>query len=398
MDDPRLRVAQLDDANSVAPDVIVLDGINGVRAEASARAVPNEAWDRIARGDAKLVLDASGEGQAHSPARTDGLHDFLRSRGVDLVHVAYVNQDRGYAAQYGAYCDALGLGRQRMAVWVHDRYIQTTFAPFRGAGEAHFEARLKRYASARRARPRRFICLNNMMRPARTLFLLRLLQQGLWDQGFISMGRIGDHDESASAKLEFISLLRSSRGFGVLAEELLPFLDELMARGPAYIGVDTSASENDQRRATIQATAFKECSESWFTVVTETQFDERLRRITEKPFKPLLNFHPFIVLGSVSSLQLIRAYGFDTYPGVFDEHYDDVPDRRTRFDMVFDQVSRLCRMDDADIALLDELASETAVFNAWWGLVELPNLFRSHIDASLIDRLISLWRPEGSEG
>ena len=27
------------------------------------------------------------------------------------------------------------------------------------------------------------------------------------------------------------------------------------------------------------------------------------------------------------------------------------------------------------------------MFNAYWGLIELPRLFRSHIDAALVDRL-----------
>jgi hypothetical protein len=34
------------------------------------------------------------------------------------------------------------------------------------------------------------------------------------------------------------------------------------------------------------------------------------------------------------------------------------------------------------------------VFNAWWGLVELPKLFRSHIDAGLVDQFVALCSPD----
>lgn len=121
----------------------------------------------------------------------------------------------------------------------------------------------------------------------------------------------------------------------------------------------------------------------------ETDVSNRLHRITEKPFKPLLCFHPLIVLGSCDSLRLIREYGFETFPGVFDESYDQEADLRTRFEMVFGQVERLCRMDEAELARLSEAAAEAVVFNAFWGLTRLPALFRDRIDTALVDRLIA---------
>ncbi len=125
-------------------------------------------------------------------------------------------------------------------------------------------------------------------------------------------------------------------------------------------------------------------------MVTETDFSDRLHRITEKPFKPLLCLHPFIVLGSRGSLRLIRDYGFKTFPSLFDEGYDEERDPLARFEAVYEQVGRLCRMDEAELARASDDAAEAMVFNAWWGLAELPALFRERIDAVLVDRLIGL--------
>ena len=103
-------------------------------------------------------------------------------------------------------------------------------------------------------------------------------------------------------------------------------------------------------------------------------------------------FHPFIVLGAVGSLQLIREYGFRTFPASFDESYDVETDLRARFEMVYQQVARLCAVDEAELARRMEEASEAVVFNAWWGLTQLPRLFRERIDAPLVDWLIGFVR------
>jgi hypothetical protein len=394
--DPRLSISTLAEAGPDAPDVLVLNANSLKRLRQSVAAVPDTIWRHVRASQARLVLDASGEGFLHDPVRTVAVHEVLRAMDVDPGRAAFVTQDRAYGADYGDWCDAQGLGDRRMAVWIYDRFIQMAFAPFHETGEAQFEQRLARSARAGRARSRRYVCFNNLMRPVRIAFLLRLLEQGLWDKGFVSMGPIGRAGQGRISKEAFLSSMGSwdregapSEKILALLDELYPFLDELLAREPGPIGVDTSKSENQQWEARIRASEIQECADSWFTIATETDFYDRLHRITEKPFKPLVNFHPLIVLGSVGSLRLIRAYGFDTFPGVFDERYDEEPDPRARFDMVFDEAARLCRMDETEIGSLDEAAAPVLVFNAWWGLVELPKLFRSRIGAALVDRLMS---------
>jgi hypothetical protein len=388
--DPRVRISPVSESGSAAPDVLVLDGINATRAEDSARSVSPELWARIARGEARLVLDGSSEGGRHKASASTMFHDLLRSRGVDPVLAAHVTQDRGYPADYAAWCRANGVERP-MSVWIFDRYVQQTFAAFHDGGESAFAIRLKRSGWVKGGRTRRFVCLNKVMRPIRLLFLLRLMQEGLWNHGFISTGPVGPTD-----RRDLLRMLRSTPGFGPLEAPLSPLLDELAGREPISLGVDVSAGDAVQRRAMIDASELKEYTRSWFTIVTETDFDDRPCRITEKPLKPLLNFHPFILLGSPGSLRFLKAYGFDTYPEVFDERYDDELDRRTRFDMAFNQVARLCRMDEAALARLGGAATQTAVFNAWWGMVELPRLFRSHIDAALIDQLEAMFGAEAA--
>jgi hypothetical protein len=60
----------------------------------------------------------------------------------------------------------------------------------------------------------------------------------------------------------------------------------------------------------------------------------RLTRVTEKVIKPLLNFHPLLVLGNPGALRLVRAFGFHTFGAIYDESYDDISDVRDRFEAV----------------------------------------------------------------
>ena len=384
--DPRVRVFGPAARDTPPPDVVVLTRADRLELDKSSRDVPASAWARVASGEARFVYDASGEGNPHMATRTAVLHDFLRSRGVALINAVYVTQDRGYPGPYTEHCAALGLGAQRMQVWIYDRFIQRTFAALHDNGEEIFQERLARYASAPRHRERRFICLNQTVRPIRALLLLKLMHEGLWDRGFISVGpvrRIGSGREATQE--EYLQRLRKLRGFRDIVDEVAPLLDRLEALAPTYL--DGNATLADPRARFIPA-AFPEYRQSWFTVVTETHFSDRLHRITEKPFKPVLNFHPLIFLSSVGSLRLLRAYGFETCAGFFDEAYDEVEDPRRRFDMVFDQIVRISRADEDELARRDAAVAEAVVFNAYWGLTQLPKLFRAHIDPMLVDLLV----------
>jgi predicted O-methyltransferase YrrM len=132
-----------------------------------------------------------------------------------------------------------------------------------------------------------------------------------------------------------------------------------------------------------------EFGRTWFSVVTETEMASRPLRITEKPLKPLMNFHPFIVLGNPGSLALLREYGFQTFPAIFDEAYDEEPDPRRRFEMVFREVERLCHVDQAEFERLGRGVEDAVIFNARHALVDLPNAFKTHLDRELVSRLLA---------
>ena len=95
---------------------------------------------------------------------------------------------------------------------------------------------------------------------------------------------------------------------------------------------------------------------SFFSLVTETCFaasasashgsgfvglDDKYNSVlfaTEKTFKPIAYFHPFMILGPQGILQYLRDEGYQTFPEMFDETYDFIENHVDRFNAVVAQV------------------------------------------------------------
>jgi hypothetical protein len=72
-----------------------------------------------------------------------------------------------------------------------------------------------------------------------------------------------------------------------------------------------------------------------FSVVVESAISQPTF-ISEKIFKPIAYYHPFVVWGSAYSLQYLHEQGFETFGHVIDESYDTELDHKKRLQMVCD--------------------------------------------------------------
>jgi len=67
---------------------------------------------------------------------------------------------------------------------------------------------------------------------------------------------------------------------------------------------------------------------SYFSIITESHFGDTPGSLnlgfTEKTWKPIINFHPFCILGAKNSLSKLKELGFETFTELFDEGYDDL--------------------------------------------------------------------------
>lgn len=78
--------------------------------------------------------------------------------------------------------------------------------------------------------------------------------------------------------------------------------------------------------------------DTYFSVVTETHVGNMPSHVTEKIYKLIFYCHPFIVIGPKNHLATLHRYGFKTFPELFDESYDSMPDSFEKYDFITDQI------------------------------------------------------------
>ena len=278
-----------------------------------------------------------------------------------------------------------------MRIVVADHWIRRLLVPHEVDGEASVGHRRKVFKGRPWSRPRRFLSLNLTPRPTKVLFLLRLMRDGLWDKGFVTFGGF---DRMAGRKgrtrEELLRDALAERGFEDLAEELGPLLPALDAMGKVVLGPGSEALSSVDLALDLH---LFEYDQSWFSVVTETEMRNRPLRITEKALKPLLNYHPMLVLGNPGSLRLLREMGFRTFGQWIDESYDEEPDPRRRFEMVYREVQRLCALEEFELKRMEKAATETLAHNVEWGLERLPRLHAERLDPALVDQILGASEP-----
>ena len=354
-------------------------------------ALAHELGSRVCDGRTVLVFDASTEGASHRPDPENELHTLLRCAQLPAERCIYITQDRDHRRLYETRCKRANRGVMR--VLNYDYYIKQLFKAHERDGKMTFERRLAAFEKRSRSRMRRLISLNLSPRPTKVLFLLSLIRDGLWNEAFVSFsGMDKSKNFRAVSKLGLRKAIGELAAFGELSDNLTPYLDVLESFGALELGrLDRAAGRPDLIKPPVLDTSLAEYDQSWFTVVTETEMDG-LWRITEKPFKAILNFHPALILGNRGALEIIKSLGFLTFPAYFDELYDYEPSAARRFSLVYEQVVRLCNIPERDLSSKERAVADTLHFNAYWGLVELPRLYRDHFDRALVDQILDVLR------
>lgn len=73
--------------------------------------------------------------------------------------------------------------------------------------------------------------------------------------------------------------------------------------------------------------------DTFCSVITETFDSENYGFLSEKTFKAIAGFHPFIIYGNRGNIALLQQLGFKTFSDFWDESYDDYSEN-VRFEMI----------------------------------------------------------------
>jgi len=193
-----------------------------------------------------------------------------------------------------------------------------------------------------------FLLLGGQARTDRGQVFLELLRRGLLRHARWSSARFAFCSEANDAALE--QFVASGPFAEAEARALLQGSGraELCAQLPKLLDVDPTnraQSELAAKRGLWAGTHFALTFETSMPTA-ELIMEERLLFATEKPLKPIQALRPFVMLGTVGSLAILRALGFRTSFGL-NASYDMVMGGAARVHSAIDQMAQLLSVPPA---------------------------------------------------
>jgi hypothetical protein len=86
-----------------------------------------------------------------------------------------------------------------------------------------------------------------------------------------------------------------------------------------------------------------------YSIIAETNHNNAYSFYTEKTSKPIIARRLFVAFSGQHFLRNLQSGGFKTFDGIIDESYDQIEDPTIRWNMAFEQVERLCNMDQFEV-------------------------------------------------
>lgn len=116
-------------------------------------------------------------------------------------------------------------------------------------------------------------------------------------------------------------------------------------------GTIISDCNTDQVHADDRTIPVDMFRESYFLLVTETLYSGNSKdclQITEKTYKALAYRMPFIIVGSYGTLEYLKSLGYQTFPHMFDESYDEIEDPAERMSAICNELKKWKNMSDEE--------------------------------------------------
>jgi len=179
-------------------------------------------------------------------------------------------------------------------------------------------------------KPKYFDALLGSPKPHRTFVADSVKSNKLEDKFIITYGGKWD-DNSFYARDYFIW----EPGVEVVGKQ------EPGTAGPVrYYGVHTGLSR------VIPISVFNDTA---YSVIAETDHDNTLSFYSEKTAKPMIARRLFVAFTGYKFLANLHSLGFRTFDSVIDESYDLIKNDTERYTQAFEQVKRLCAMDQTEV-------------------------------------------------
>ena len=204
-------------------------------------------------------------------------------------------------------------------------------------------------------KPKYFLMYNrNTSRLHRPYFVMKLWEAELLEKGYVSL-IANDEFESRMTEL------------GSSIDELNLNENEFNKLTSTYKNYyPLSIDESDGERIAWLHNFLsrkKEYEETYFTIVGETNGESEYLFITEKTMKPIMNLHPFFIMGNPNTLKYLHTLGFKTFGDYWDESYDSETNFPKRCDLIIKEIKKLCDKPKSELIQMLKDMEEILIYN-----------------------------------
>lgn len=289
-----------------------------------------------------LAFDCTGEGFQFDPAMHGAFGGGLARHGITREQCLLLTSRTDGVAGYERWCRTYD---QRPLF--HPVYSPAQLYLYAGTyRQAHDLDRLTRLLVERSPalsgpRARKYVCLNFMPRENRWAVVLRLMQAGVLDDGFVSFQGRSPEVTGIEGDLPLDTVRRWLRDLRV-DDALIARVGELDTLAP--LTLDEPPADRSGKAYGLADGAYY--AQSYFSIVNESDFFVQAgRRFSEKILKPIVNLQPFVAVATPGVLAELRRLGFKTFAPLIDESYDDINDSAARLEAATKSALALIAMD-----------------------------------------------------
>ena len=187
-----------------------------------------------------------------------------------------------------------------------------------------------------------FLIYNRNPRPHRVNFSIRLLKNDIFERGLLSLGDMNYYDDKT-----------------YIVEDYNKFqFDYLKTNAPFTINTKPNLYYNLACDITIS-----DYERTFISIISETLMDVDTIFISEKTWKPIAQFHPFIIFGRPGVLSKLKEFGFKTFEPWIDESYDSIENNDERFDAIYFQVKKIQSLSHVDLIKMIEDMKDILLHN-----------------------------------
>tara|TARA_B100001250_G_scaffold263449_1_gene227043 strand:+ start:13140 stop:14627 length:1488 start_codon:yes stop_codon:yes gene_type:complete len=234
-------------------------------------------------------------------------------------------------------------------------------------------------------KPKRYLSYNANLHGHRLYSALSLYKKNLDEYGLISLLNRSEvpKDELKSEMIQFLSYRNtndySGEDISDYDRSVVNLLDDYYSKFPITLDIDVDFLQGDDeifkqrlrdkyvftqemesninRIRSDRFITIEHHLDTYFSIISETSINnqhsdwdnDELVHICEKTLKGLASPHPFILFANDGVLKYLRSIGFETFPEMFDESYDDEKNTLKRFNIIFDEIEKLSKMNIDEI-------------------------------------------------